>query len=51
MEVSYQLLKVNEVSFETTDTITAATLSNQNEIVFLLDSGCVKRFNFDTKNH
>lgn len=51
MEVSYQLLKVNEVSFETVHTIIAATLSNQNEIVFLLDSRCVKRFNFDTKNH
>jgi hypothetical protein len=44
-----QTNKIYEVTFDTDDTITAATLSKPNEVVMLMSAGTVVRFNLDDK--
>jgi hypothetical protein len=42
--------KIYEITFDTEETIMTATLSKANEVVMLMSSGTVIRFNLDDKN-
>src|SRR5688572_21348407 len=41
--------KIHDITFDTDETIMAATLSKANEVVMLLSSGSVSRFNVDDR--